>query len=213
MSDSEVDAFDDYWRTISLNEEYIRQWGHNSCPTWEDKWHQDLEDAYTRIQPLLSSVMRRRMFHDLPGDLNPIVADNFHHALVTLLNPPERWLGSVGVLKSPEYVAIKQGAKEEEKSISIGALEVTGSTASVPEAKVLTLADLNKTQMKIVKALDRKSPRTWTEVAARTKLRENTVGKQSRFLKNAGMIAKVPNRHGFLRLVPLPGEDANMDLV
>jgi len=202
MVDSDVDAFDDYWRTISRNEEYIRLWGHNACPTWEDKWHQDLEDAYTRIQPLLSSVTRRKIFHDLPDGLNPFDADNFHHALVKLLNPPEFWFGRVGVLTSPEYVAIKRGAVEEEKGICLGAIEVSGPTASVPAATVLTLDDLNTTQRKIVKALDRKAPRTLADVAHRTKLEVNTVGKQSTFLQDAGMIQKVPKRRGFLRLIP-----------
>lgn len=47
MNDAEVTAFDDYWRTITRNEEFFRQYGHNGCPDWEDKWHQDLEDAYS----------------------------------------------------------------------------------------------------------------------------------------------------------------------
>ena len=77
MSDSEVEAFDDYWRTISRNEEHIRIYGHNARPTRELELHQDLEEAYTRVQPLLSSVTRRRMFHDLPSGLNAFDADNF----------------------------------------------------------------------------------------------------------------------------------------
>lgn len=210
MTDSDIVAFVDYWRIISRNEEYLRQYGHNANTNWEEKWHQDLEDAYTRVEPLLSSVTRRRMFHDLPGGLNPFDADNFHHALVKLLNPPELWFGRVGVLTSPEYVAIKRGAAEEEKGIGIGAIEVSGPTAAVPEATVLTLDDLNTTQRKIVKALDRKAPRTWVDVACRTKLQLNTVCKQSAFLQKKGMIGKVPKRRGFLRLIPLLG-DTNMD--
>jgi hypothetical protein len=186
VTDSDIVAFDDYWRIISRNEEYLRQYGLNADANWEEKWHQDLEDAYTRVEPQLSSVTRRRMFHDLPGGLNPLDADNFHHALVKLLNPPECWFGRVGVLTSPEYVAIKRGAAEEEKGICLGAIEVSGPTASVPEATV-------------------------PEVARRTKLEVNTVGKQSTFLQKAGIIQKVPKRRGFLRLTPLPGEDVNMD--
>jgi hypothetical protein len=211
VTDSDIVAFDDYWRIISRNEEYLRQYGLNADANWEEKWHQDLEDAYTRVEPQLSSVTRRRMFHDLPGGLNPLDADNFHHALVKLLNPPECWFGRVGVLTSPEYVAIKRGAAEEEKGICLGAIEVSGPTASVPEATVPTLDDLNTTQRKIVEALDRKAPRKLAEVARRTKLEVNTVGKQSTFLQKAGIIQKVPKRRGFLRLTPLPGEDVNMD--
>ena len=187
------------------------QWGHNARPTRELELHQDLEDAYTRVQPLLSSVTRQRLFADLPFGHHPFAADNFHHALVKLLNPPENWFERVGVLTSPEYVAIKRGAVEEEKGISIGAIEVSGPTASVPESTVLTLDDLNTTQRKIVKALDRKAPRTWVDVARRTRLELNTVCKQSAFLQKEGMIGKVPKRRGFLRLIPLPGEDTNMD--
>ncbi|MCX7397429.1 MAG: hypothetical protein NT138_07075 [Planctomycetales bacterium] len=211
MADSDIEAFDDYWRIILRNEEYLRQWGHNARPTRELELHQDLEDAYTRVQPLLSSVTRQRLFPDLPFGHHPFAADNFHHALVKLLNPPENWFERVGVLTSPEYFAIKQGAVDEEKVICLGAIAVSGPTALVPEATVPTLDDLNTTQRKIVKALDPKVPRTWADVARRTKLEVNTVCKQSRFLQDAGMIQKVPKRRGFLRLIPLPGEVANMD--
>ena len=154
MNSDNVQRFDEYWRTITRNEDYIRQYGHHKCPYWEDKWHQDLEDAYLQVRPLLASVTERRMFHGLPGGLNPIEAENYHHALVLLLNPPELWFGNLKVLCSPEYLAVKREAENEERSVartSPYALRVVHSPDPV--------AGVNDTAWDILHAMDRVEPR------------------------------------------------------
>lgn len=188
MIDSDVEAFHDYWQIILRNEEYLRQWGHNARPTRELELHQDLEDAYTRVQSLLSSVTRHRLFTDLPFDHHPFAAENFHHALVKLLNPPENWFERVGVLTSPEYVAIKRGAVEEEKGIEQSNL-------------VALLKKLTSFQMNILKAMD-DQPKTWSEIAGKAELDHDDVRKHSTFLKTHKLIEKTGR--GFIRIVPLP---------
>ena len=188
MTDADVEAFDDYWRIILRNEEYVRQWGHNPRPARVLELHQDLEDAYTRVQPLLSSVIRQRLFSDLPFGHHPFAADNFHHALVKLLNPPENWFERVGVLTSPEYLAIKQGAADEEKGIE--------------EANIsAVLTNLTGFQMAILGVMN-DQPMYWKEIARIADLDETEVRRQSKFFQNHNLIAK--HSRGFTRTVRLP---------
>jgi len=197
MNDSDIDSFDEYWRTVSRNEEFIRQYGHNACMDWEDKWHQDLEDAYSRIQPLLSPVTQRRMFHQLPGELNPFDADNYHHALAKFLNPPERWFGNVGVLCSPEYLALKQAVAEEVKAI------YQTPTADVsPETTDSRLDGFNDTAIAILQAMDDQNPRTLKEIATKAGYGYDNVRRYSKRLQNANLIEMIESR-GFIRLIDL----------
>lgn len=197
MNDAGVAKFDDYWRTITRNEDFIRQHGHNGCPDWEDKWHQDLEDAYSQVRPLLESVTERRMFHGLPGGLNPIGAENYHQALVLVLNPPEKWFGSVGMLSSPEYLALKRRTEDEERSHA-------HPVAAVEEARANPLDELSDTAMEILRAMDDKEPRRWKEIARLADSSEDKVRHYSTELQNKKFIRK--SRRGFIRIVSLPDE-------
>lgn len=201
MNDVEVTKFDDYWRTITRNEEFIRQHGHHGCPDWEDKWHRDLEEAYSLVRPLLASVTERRMFHALPGDLNPFEAENLHHALVLVLNPPERWFGNVGMLRSPEYLTLKQGAEDEERRLARA-----GQVAAATEDALIDdpLEGLNDTAWHILHAMDRKVPRRWGEIGKRAGYSEDKVRQYSTLLQDKQLIKKTPR--GFIRVVPLPDE-------
>lgn len=199
MDSDAVQRFDNYWRTITRNEEFIQQWGHNLRTDWRDRWHQDLEDAYLLVRPLLVPVTRSRMFHQLPGGINPFEAENYHHALMLLLNPPERWFENVGVLRSPEYVALKREAENEE-------LLATGTGLAAP-AMVTSpgLFDgVNDTAWDILQAMDRIEPRRWAEIGSRAGYSEDKVRQYSTFLQGQGLIKKTAR--GFIRLVPLPDE-------
>jgi hypothetical protein len=199
MNSENVQKFDDYWRTITRNEEFIRQYGHHKCPYSEDKWHQDLEDAYLQVRPLLASVTERRMFHGLPGGLNPFEAENYHHALVLILNPPELWFGNLRVLCSPEYLALKQEAENEERSVSRtgpGTLSVV--TPQDP------LESVNETAWDILHAMDQAEPRRWKEIAKEAGYSEEKVRQYSTELQEMQLIRKTSR--GFIRIIPLPDE-------
>ncbi len=199
MDSDDVQRFDNYWRTITRNEEFIRQYGLHKYPNWEDKWHQDLEDAYLQVRPLLASVTERRMFHGLPGGLNPFEAENYHHALVLILNPPELWFGNVGVLLSPEYLAMKREAENEERSVA----ETSPADPTVITSPGL-LEALNDTAWNILHAMDRIEPLRWKEIGQRAGYSEEKVRQYSTKLQEGQLIKKTPR--GFIRIIPLPGE-------
>lgn len=199
MNSDNVQKFDDYWRTVTRNEEFIRQYGQHKCPNSEDKWHQDLEDAYLQVRPLLASVTERRMFHGLPGGLNPFEAENYHHALVLILNPPELWFGNLRVLCSPEYLALKEAAENEERSVSR-----TGSSALSMATTQDPLEGVNETGWDILQAMDRVEPRRWKEIGTRAGYSEDKVRQYSTELQEMHLIKKTPR--GFVRIITLPGE-------
>lgn len=199
MNSDNVQKFDEYWRTITRNEDYIRQYGHHKCPNWEDIWHQDLEDAYLQVRPLLASVTERRMFHGLPGGLNPLEAENYHHALVLLLNPPELWFGNLKVLCSAEYVTLKREAENEERSVA-GTSPDARRVVNSPDP----LAGVNDTAWEILHAMDRVEPRRWKQIARGANSSEDKVRQYSTELQLKQLIKKTPR--GFIRLVPFPGE-------
>lgn len=203
MNDVELKRFDDYWRTITQNEEFIRQHGHHGCPDWEDKWHQDLEEAYSLVRPSLASATERRMFYGLPGDLNPFEAENYHHALVLVLNPPERWFGSIGILRSQEYLALKEGAVAEECSVA-RTRPIVPSVVKLPDL----FEGVNDTAWDILHAMDRDEPRRWKEIGKRANYSEDKVRQYSTLLQNKRLIKRTAR--GFIRLVPLPGECEKM---
>lgn len=200
MNDADVEALDDFWRTISRNEEFIRLHGHHGCPDWENKWHQDLEDAYARIRPLLSSVTQRQIFHGLPGNLNPFDAENYHHALIKFLNPPERWFGNVGVLGSAEYLMLKRAAEEEETAVAqFSHADVTAESATS------SLEDLNDTAITILESMDLQQPRTWKEIADQSGYPYDVVRRYSKKLQESKRVKKIGQR-GFVRLIRLSGD-------
>lgn len=196
MNDADVAKFDAYWRTITGNEDFIRQHGHNGCPDWQDKWHHDLEDAYSQVRPLLASATTRQMYRGLPGGLNPIEAENYHHALVLVLNPPEQWFGNLGMLSSPEYLALKRRTEEEEERLH------AHPVAAVEEARANPFDELSDTAMEILQAMDDKEPQRWKEIARRADYSEDKVRQYSTELQNKNCIKKT--RRGFIRTVSLP---------
>ncbi|RLS54458.1 MAG: hypothetical protein DWH91_11765, partial [Planctomycetota bacterium] len=199
LNANEVAAFDEYWRAITRNEEFIQQWGHNPRPELEGRWHQDLEDAYSQVRPALSSVSRPRMFHGLPGGLNPLVAENAHQALMLVLNPPQRWFGNVGVLLSPEYLDMKREAENEERSVA-----ETGPADPAVVTSPDLLEGVNDTAWDILHAMDRIEPRRWKEIGTRAGYSEEKVRQYSTELQERQLIKKTPR--GFIRIIPLPSE-------
>ncbi|WP_437202107.1 hypothetical protein [Planctomicrobium sp. SH664] len=197
MNDVEVTKFDDYWRTITRNEEFIKEHAHHGCPDWQDTWHKDLEDAYHQVKPLLESVTARRVYCDLPGDLTSIDAENYHHALVLVLNPPERWFGNMAVLRSPKYLELKRAAAEEERTVA-RSFPTERSTEAVPSL----LERLNDTAITLLESMDLQAPLSLKEVADRAGYTYDVVRRYSKPLQEAKLIKKVGQR-GFVRLIRL----------
>jgi len=197
MNESDIEALDYFWATISEEELYIRQHGHYGCSGWEDMWHPKLEDSYSSIRDLLEPVMQRRIFRDLPGQMNPFAADNSHHALMLVLNPPEKWFGNIGVLNSPEYLALKQAAREE-----IVVVSPTSETDSA-NANSSHFEDLNDTALTILAAMDTSDPRTLKEIAEKSGYPYDVVRRYSKPLQDKHLIKKLRSR-GFIRLCDAP---------
>lgn len=110
-----IDAFDDFWATIYSNEEFLKDYGHHPNSGWGDDTCRDLVDACNQVQPHLNLVSEKRMF-DGPGDLR-FAALNYHEALVLVLNPPHRWFRELWMLKSPQYLDLKAGARADENTV------------------------------------------------------------------------------------------------
>jgi len=197
MNESEIDALDRFWQIISDEEDYIRQYGHYAFPEWKEKWHQALEDCYAEIRPLLEAVSQHQMFQGLPGNLNPFTAENYHHALTLVLNPPERWFGNIGVLNSVEYLELKKSAESE-----LAFIQGKSQTASV---KVISspFDELNDTEIIILTTMDSETPYTWKEIAVRAGYGYDVVRKYSKGLRDRNLIKKLGSR-GFIRVCELP---------
>lgn len=117
-----TEAFDYFWMTICCNEEYLSTYGQHQCLDWEEKSHPTLRDAFCEVQKHLQPVSRHRMF-DGPGDIERFSAHSYHEALIGVLNPPERWFRQLWVLNAPEYLALKAGAKADERTVLDSATE------------------------------------------------------------------------------------------
>ncbi|QDT29913.1 hypothetical protein Enr10x_52700 [Gimesia panareensis] len=129
-----TDAFDNYWSEIRLSEDYLKTYGHNECFDYEDRSHSSLVYANREVQKHLKSVSQLRMF-DGPGENERFSAQNFHEALIDVLNPPERWFRQFWVLNSPEYLALKSGAKNDEDLVLHELNSKTAKPHSDPEVK------------------------------------------------------------------------------
>ncbi|QDU09797.1 hypothetical protein [Gimesia aquarii] len=110
-------SFNDFWRTIDLNEEYLQIYGQNAVPDWENLSYRDLEEAYENVKPSLEQVKSGQLVHFLPKGMNSFTAENFHKALVIFLNPPERWFGKLWVLDCEEYLNLKNLVVKEERRV------------------------------------------------------------------------------------------------
>lgn len=138
------------------------------------------------------------MFHGLPGDLNPFEAENFHHALITFLNPPEHWFGNVGLLRSSEYLELKRAAEAEERAVA-----QSSPSDIIAETMDSVLEGLNETAITILQAMELHEPRTWREIANQSGYSYDVVRRYSTPLQKTKRIRKVGQR-GFIRLVRLP---------
>lgn len=201
MPRDEIEEFDNFWRVVTQCEEFIDQYGHYADPHWESKSLSNatserefrrrdlLGEAYERVRGLLRAISKHKMVHDLPGGLNPFKADNFHHALILFLSPPERWFGNIGVLHSPEYQVLKRKVEAEQSTI-----EDMSST----DLTKLASDDLNQTAIEILEAMDA-TPRTWHVIAQKAGYESATVRKYSTELQEAGLIRKTAR--GFIRVI------------
>jgi predicted transcriptional regulator len=191
MPTENAEVFDDYWRAITRAEDFICQYGHTADPCWETRASNDLQATYETVRPMLAAVSGQRMIYTLPRGLNAFAAENLHHALVMVLNPPERWFGRISILDSSEYHILKGQVEKEERRI-LAAFEAKWPT---PES-CCDSPDLNETELDILEAMD-EQPRPWAEIAKRAGYESHTVRRYSKRFQAMGLIKKT--RRGFIR--------------
>jgi hypothetical protein len=137
------------------------------------------EEAYVRVRPFMTSMIRPRMFGDLPGELNSFDAENYHHALVLFLNPPERWFRQIAMLGSPPYLALKKAVEEEDAVINSLQLPLN------VERERPDLSSLKDAELAILKAMDGigGTPRSWKKIALESCYEHDVVRRYSASLQ------------------------------
>jgi hypothetical protein len=116
-----LDVFDTFWDHVQRAEQDVWENGHRGplppiCSG--DPWDEEFAAAYEEIQPYLRRFKRDRFFPvpaGLPFRPRPIRAETAHQAIMFFLNKPDELYGDIKALDSPEYLAIKEEAKEELK--------------------------------------------------------------------------------------------------
>ena len=152
MTMTAVEAFEMYRRLIWANEEYLKDYGTFENPYGGDPSNLELEKAYHQVQPFLTSISHNRMFN-APGCSFPFSAQNYHEALMLILNSPEYWFGQLWVLNCQEYLALKDGCIHEEKWVFSQEL----SMSAKPEIFVMDARPLSEDQSRLGRPQKRKS--------------------------------------------------------
>lgn len=183
MPTENAELFDDYWRAIARTEDFICQYGHTADPFWESRSSVDLLTAYEAVRPTLKAVSRQRMLRNLPGGITPIAADNFHHALVKVLSPPERWFGQIGILDSSEYVALKKKVEDEQFRL----------------VSLTTQLERLSDDTRVVYEAVTPEPQVGDKIAKRVDVHPDNVRRYLSQLKKAGLIQHIP-RVGYFRM-------------
>jgi hypothetical protein len=108
-----------FWSFVATFELDIRQNGHRGrmppC-CLDDPWNEEFAQAYELLAQHLKRFRQLRYFK-VPAGLAffqmPLLAETAHQALMFFLNPAFGLYGEMGVLDSPEYIAIKEAAMAE----------------------------------------------------------------------------------------------------
>ena len=189
MVDVDPTPFDEFWRYVAIQEDFIKQYGAvRLAPVEvEDKWDKQFEALYEAIAPALEKLPKSQsekpMFTappSLPG-ANAFAADNAHQALMYVLNPPEGWFGSIGALDSPEYREIKKAAHRELRQLGL-----TSDTIHLNENERLVLSVIDET------------PRMSPAIADKVGISEDTARHILANLKKLGHIKNLPKK-GYVR--------------
>lgn len=114
-----LDVFDVFWGHVQEAERNVRENGHRGRlppDCYGDPWDEDFAAAFEAVKRYVRKFRRDRFF-PVPAGLafrpGPIRAETAHQALMFFLNRPEELHGEMGVLDSPEYLAIKSEALKE----------------------------------------------------------------------------------------------------
>ncbi len=114
-----IDSFDKFWNFVAKAEQDIQQNGHlGRMPpdSHDDPWDDEFAAAYDVVEPQLQKFRETRFFK-VPAGLafvpGPFTAETAHQALMFFLNPSTQLYGELGVLDTPEYLAIKESAMQE----------------------------------------------------------------------------------------------------
>jgi predicted HTH transcriptional regulator len=112
--------------------------------------------------------------------------------LVLVLNPPERWFGSMGMLRSPEYLELKRGAELEENAIE--------TDRTRPEESRQRRNDMSPAEQIVFDVID-DTPRQGPEIASRisVKIDAADIRRYLSQLKKRGYIGHLKGQ-GYYRL-------------
>ena len=196
MTDEERHAFEQFWRLVQLNEEYVLQYANAPCPDAGERWDEELATAYERIKPILQPLAKNRFFSGPPGligQTGPFMAETAHQALMFLLNPPEVLFWHIEVLSGPEYLEIRKEAEEELRQIQnrtvAGSAEKRGIPPEVGSQSVVQAGDvpLNQSQKEILAAVD-STPRKAQDVATKAGYSYDLVRRHLPTLKRLGLV-------------------------
>jgi len=145
-----TNAVDAFWRFVARMELDIRQNAHRGrmppC-CLNDPWDEEFAQAYELLALHLKRFRRLRYFK-VPAGLAffqfPLWAETAHQALMFFLNPAFGLYGEMGVLDSPEYIAIKEAAMAELEQHQAARLKAKAKPKCSKEAKTLVeLIELN----------------------------------------------------------------------
>lgn len=183
-------ALASYWSAINRCEEFIRENGHYPDPHWESRSSKQLELAYKNVKRLLRPISKPRLIREIPGELNPFLADNFHHALILLLSPPHRWFGKIGVLDRKAYQELKRKARSEERDL-VKREPLTNSTAAAVDA-------LMESERNVYEAVI-DSPALGKAIGKKVDVHPDNVRKYLAKLKKLGLIRHIRGK-GYVRI-------------
>lgn len=138
-----ANAVDRFWILVERMERDVRENSHRGrlppC-CMGDPWDEECAQAYELLAPHLKRYRRPRYFQ-VPADLaffhGPLRVETAHQALMFFLNPAGELYGEMGVLDSPEYIAIKKAAMAELEQHQAARLKAKAKPKCPKDAKTL----------------------------------------------------------------------------
>lgn len=132
-----------FWSFVATFELDIRQNGHRGrmppC-CLDDPWDEEFAQAYELLAQHLKRFRRLRYFK-VPAGLAffqlPLWAETAHQALMFFLNPAFGLYGEMGVLDSPEYIAIKEAAMAELEQHQAAQLKAKAKPKCSKDSRIL----------------------------------------------------------------------------
>jgi hypothetical protein len=179
MKSTELADFTHFWDHVDRAEQDIRENRYAPTPAnrgdpWEEK-DEEFFRAYQKVKRHLAKYRRRRPFYPPVGLMlrsGMYEAETAHEALMSFLIKPAEY-ESASVLRSPEYLAIKNEAQDELKDRQAALERSTDRTkrkrtkAATREKELGTLYKVILDHMLSVIREDHPKPLKWNEIRDR----------------------------------------------